>query len=38
VAEKILEEDPQLQTEKNEIFAKHIRKGSPNVVNWGDIS
>jgi ATP-dependent DNA helicase RecG len=38
VAEKILEEDPQLQSEKNEIFARHIRKGSPNLVNWGDIS
>jgi ATP-dependent DNA helicase RecG len=38
VAEKILEEDPKLQLEKHEIFARHIRKGSPNVVNWGDIS
>ncbi len=38
VAEKILDEDPQLQQEKNELFAKHIKKGSPNVVNWGDIS
>ncbi len=38
VAEKILEEDPGLQLEKNHIFARHIRKGSPNAVNWGDIS
>jgi hypothetical protein len=38
VAEKILDEDPKLQLEKHEIFAKHIRKGSPNMVNWGDIS
>jgi ATP-dependent DNA helicase RecG len=38
IAEKILEEDPGLQLEKHHIFAKHIRKGSPNAVNWGDIS
>jgi ATP-dependent DNA helicase RecG len=37
-AEMILEEDPKLLLEKNFIFAKHIRKGSPYVVNWGDIS
>lgn len=37
-ADSILEEDPQLEMEKNFIFAKHIRKGSPHVVNWGDIS
>lgn len=38
VAEKILDEDPKLQLEKHEIFAKHIRKGSPNMVNWENIS
>ena len=37
-AEKILEEDPKLELEKNFIFAKHIRKGSPYAINWGDIS
>ncbi|MEX0985986.1 MAG: ATP-dependent DNA helicase RecG [Bacteroidales bacterium] len=38
VAEKILEEDPRLQQEKNYIFANNIRKGSVNKLNWGDIS
>jgi len=38
VAEKILDEDPGLELEKNFIFAKHIRKGSVNQINWGDIS
>jgi len=38
VAEKILDEDPKLELEKNFIFAKHIRKGSVNQMNWGDIS
>ncbi len=38
VAEKILEEDPQLAAEKNYIFAKHIKKGSLHKVDWGNIS
>jgi len=38
VAEKILDEDPHLSLEKNYIFAKHIKKGSPNRLDWGDIS
>jgi hypothetical protein len=38
VAERILEEDPKLEQEKHFIFAKNIRKGSVNKVNWGDIS
>jgi ATP-dependent DNA helicase RecG len=38
VAEKILEEDPQLKQEKNYLFAKHIKKGSPNTIEWGEIS
>jgi ATP-dependent DNA helicase RecG len=38
VAERILDEDPKLEMEKHYIFAKFIRKGSVNKVNWGDIS
>ena len=38
VAEKILDEDPDLVMEKNGIFAKFIRKGSPNRITWEDIS
>ena len=38
VAEKILDDDPKLELEKNFIFAKHVKKGSPNKVQWGDIS
>ncbi len=38
VAEKILEEDPGLQLEKHFIFAKYVKKGSPNKLQWGDIS
>lgn len=38
VAEKILDEDPQLKEEKNYLFAKHIKKGSPHKVSWEDIS
>ncbi len=38
VAEKILDEDPKLELEKNEIFVKQIRKGSLSVINWGYIS
>jgi len=38
VAELILDEDPALKLDKNFIFAKHIKKGSPNKVKWEDIS
>lgn len=38
VAEKILEEDPRLSMDKNHIFAGNIKKGSPNSINWEDIS
>lgn len=38
VAERILDDDPHLSAEKNFIFAKHIRKGSPNKINWEHIS
>ena len=38
VAEKILEEDPHLVSEKNFVLSKNIRKGSPDLVDWRDIS
>jgi len=38
IAEKILEEDPHLTDEKNFIFSKHIRKGSPQKISWDNIS
>ncbi len=38
VAEKILETDPHLAAENNFIFAKHIKKGSPQKINWENIS
>ncbi len=37
-AELIIEEDPDLKLEKNFIFAKHIKKGNPNRIDWGKIS
>ena len=37
-AENIISEDPELQLEKNFIFAKHIKKGNPNRIDWGKIS
>jgi ATP-dependent DNA helicase RecG len=37
-AELIIEEDPELQMEKNFIFAKHIKKGNPGRIDWGKIS
>jgi ATP-dependent DNA helicase RecG len=37
-AEQIIEEDPELQMEKNFIFAKHIKKGNPSRIDWGKIS
>lgn len=38
VAEKILEEDPKLELDKNYIFSRNVKKGSPNKLHWGDIS
>lgn len=38
IAEKILDEDPQLKDEKNFIFSKHIKKGSPHKIDWENIS
>jgi len=37
-AELIIEEDPDLKLEKNFIFAKHIKKGNPQRIDWGKIS
>ncbi len=37
-AEAIIEEDPDLQLEKNFIFTKHIKKGNPGRIDWGSIS
>ena len=38
VAEKIIEEDPELSLEKNYLFAKHVKRGDPGKLNWGSIS
>ncbi len=37
-AELIIAEDPDLKLDKNFIFAKHIKKGNPNRIDWGKIS
>ena len=37
-AELIISEDPNLQLDKNFIFAKHIKKGNPRQIDWGKIS
>ena len=37
-AEMIITEDPDLKLEKNFIFAKHVKKGNPNRIDWGIIS
>jgi len=37
-AELIITEDPDLKLEKNFIFAKHIKKGNPQRIDWGKIS
>ena len=37
-AELIIAEDPDLKLEKNFIFAKHIKKGNPQRIDWGKIS
>jgi ATP-dependent DNA helicase RecG len=37
-AESIIVEDPDLQLDKNFVFAKHVKKGNPNRINWRSIS
>jgi ATP-dependent DNA helicase RecG len=37
-AEKIIDEDPDLSLEKNWLFAKHVKKGNPQRIDWGSIS
>ena len=37
-AEMIITEDPDLKLEKNFIFAKHVKKGNPGRIDWGNIS
>jgi len=37
-AEAIITEDPDLSMEKNWLFAKHIKKGNPGRIDWGNIS
>ncbi len=37
-AEMIINEDPDLKLEKNFIFAKHVKKGNPGRIDWGNIS
>ena len=37
-ADNIVAEDPELHLEKNFIFAKHVKKGNPNRIDWGSIS
>jgi len=37
-AEIIVAEDPDLQLEKNWLFAKHVKKGNPQRIDWGKIS
>ena len=37
-AELIITEDPDLKLDKNFIFAKHIKKGNPKQIDWGEIS
>mgnify|MGYP006310401095 CR=1 FL=1 len=37
-AEQIIGEDPELRLEKNWLFARHIKKGNPQKIDWGKIS
>ncbi|MFH0756567.1 MAG: ATP-dependent DNA helicase RecG [Bacteroidota bacterium] len=37
-AESIINEDPNLSLEKNWLFAKHVKKGNPQRIDWGSIS
>ncbi len=37
-AEAIIGEDPDLTLDKNWLFAKHVKKGNPGRIDWGNIS
>ncbi len=37
-AEAIIQEDPGLKLEKNWLFARHVKKGNPQQIDWGKIS
>jgi ATP-dependent DNA helicase RecG len=37
-AEAIIGEDPMLTLDKNWLFAKHVKKGNPGQIDWGNIS
>ena len=37
-AEAIIAEDPMLSMDKNWLFAKHVKKGNPGRIDWGNIS
>jgi len=37
-AEIIVAEDPDLSMDKNWLFAKHVKKGNPQRIDWGKIS
>ena len=37
-AENIINEDPEFKLEKNWLFAKHVKKGNPQKIDWGSIS
>lgn len=37
-AESIIQEDPELKLDKNWLFAKHIKRGNPRKIDWGNIS
>jgi ATP-dependent DNA helicase RecG len=37
-AEVIVAEDPELSMDKNWLFAKHVKKGNPQRIDWGKIS
>ncbi len=38
VATKILEEDPELEQDRHHVFTNHIKKGSPQKIDWEYIS
>jgi len=37
-AESIISEDPELKLEKHWLFAKHVKRGNPQRIDWGSIS
>jgi ATP-dependent DNA helicase RecG len=37
-AEIIVAEDPDLELDKNWLFARHVKKGNPQRIDWGKIS